>query len=256
MDFISHNESTSAEDAKLALVLEDYLSQVEQGHSPNVREIIEANPEIADRLQGCLDSLRLVHATTSLFDFGTGDQADKTDRSLGDYRIIREIARGGMGVVYEAEQISLNRRVALKVLPFASMLDERQLQRFKNEAMAAAQLDHPNIVHVHGTGCERGVHYYAMQLIEGDTLAGIIERTKKLNQPARSDSLNLALDSGHSAPDSSDPQPSLDTGPLAALSTERSPNSPEYYRTIAQLGIQIAEALEYAHSLGDRAPGY
>ena len=80
-----------------------------------------------------------------------------------------------MGVVYEAEQISLGRRVALKVLPFAAALDPRQLQRFKNEAQAAACLHHTNIVPVYGVGCERGVHYYAMQFIEGQTLAAIIE---------------------------------------------------------------------------------
>src|SRR5262249_28060028 len=81
---------------------------------------------------------------------------------------------GGMGVVYEAEQISLGRRVALKVLPFASTLDAKQLQRFKNEAQAAAHLHHNSIVPVHATGCERGVHYYAMQYIEGQTLASLI----------------------------------------------------------------------------------
>ena len=77
---------------------------------------------------------------------------------------MREIGRGGMGVVYEAEQLSLGRRVALKVLPFAAMLDQQQLVRFKNEARAAATLEHPNIVSIHSVGVERGVHYYAMRL--------------------------------------------------------------------------------------------
>jgi serine/threonine protein kinase len=93
---------------------------------------------------------------------------------LGDFRVLREIGRGGMGIVYEAEQVSLGRRVALKVLPFAAALDPKQLQRFKNEAQAAACLHHTNIVPVFGVGCERGVHYYAMQYIEGQTLAQVI----------------------------------------------------------------------------------
>ena len=76
-----------------------------------------------------------------------------------------------MGVVYEAEQISLGRRIALKVLPFAAILDPRQLQRFQNEARAAASLKHPNIVSVYSVGCERGVHYYAMDFVEGRNLA-------------------------------------------------------------------------------------
>ena len=85
-----------------------------------------------------------------------------------------EIGRGGMGVVYEAVQLSLGRRVALKVLPFAAALDARQLQRFKNEAQAAAQLHHTNIVPVYAVGCDRATHYYAMQLIEGQNLADLI----------------------------------------------------------------------------------
>jgi len=83
-----------------------------------------------------------------------------------------------MGVVYEAEQISLRRRVALKVLPFAAVLDQRQLQRFKNESLAAAQLDHPNIVDVFAIGCERGVHSYAMRYIEGQTFAEVIQELR------------------------------------------------------------------------------
>src|SRR5207249_9997215 len=98
---------------------------------------------------------------------------------LGDYRILREVGRGGMGVVYEAEQLSLRRRVALKVLPFAATLDPRQLARFRNEAQAAAQLHHSNIVPVHAVGCERGVHYYAMQLIEGQSLAVMIQELRR-----------------------------------------------------------------------------
>jgi hypothetical protein len=104
-------------------------------------------------------------------------------RLLGDFRIIREIGRGGMGIVYEAQQVSLGRRVALKVLPFAAVLDSKQLQRFKNEAQAAAQLHHTNIVPVHAVGCERGVHYYAMQFIDGRNLADVIRELRQLNPP-------------------------------------------------------------------------
>src|SRR5262249_28289287 len=76
--------------------------------------------------------------------------------------------------------ISLGREVALKVLPFAAALDPRQLQRFKNEAQAAAHLHHTNIVPVYGVGCERGVHYYAMQYIDGQTVAAIIAELRRL----------------------------------------------------------------------------
>src|SRR5262249_29528810 len=104
---------------------------------------------------------------------------------LGDFQLLREIGRGGMGIVYEAVQISLNRPVALKMLPFAAALAPKHLQRFKHEAQAAAHLHHTNIVPVHAVGCERGVHYYAMQLIEGQSLAATIAELRQArNQPA------------------------------------------------------------------------
>src|SRR5262249_43419509 len=98
---------------------------------------------------------------------------------LGDFRIIREIGRGGMGIVYEAEQLSLGRRVALKVLPFAATFDAKHLQRFRNEAQAAAQLHHTNIVPVFAVGSERGVHFYAMQLIAGQSLAHVLRQVRR-----------------------------------------------------------------------------
>src|SRR3954471_5173899 len=84
-----------------------------------------------------------------------------------------------MGVVYEAEQISLRRKVALKVLPFAAAIDPRQLQRFQNEALAAAHLRHEHVVPVYAVGSERGVHYYAMQFIEGQSLAALMGELRR-----------------------------------------------------------------------------
>src|SRR5262249_40148222 len=93
---------------------------------------------------------------------------------LGDYSIIPEIGRGGMGVGYEAQPLSLAPPGALKVLPFAAAVDLKQRQRFQIEAQAAAQLHHSHIVPVFGVGCDRGIHYYAMQLVDGRSLAAII----------------------------------------------------------------------------------
>src|SRR6266487_6423155 len=108
------------------------------------------------------------------------DEESATAKPLGDFKLIREIGRGGMGVVYEAVQLSLGRRVAVKVLPFAATLDARHLQRFRNEAQAAAQLHHTNIVPVYAVGCERSVHYYAMQLIDGQSLADVIRQLREV----------------------------------------------------------------------------
>src|SRR5262249_15968875 len=135
-------------------------------------------------------------------------------------------------------QISLGRRVALKVLPFAGALDPRQLQRFRNEARAAASLHHEHIVPVHGIGCERGVHFYAMQFIDGQTLAAVIGGLHA--QSARPSAGDEATQDHRPGGDS----PTL---PVAALSTERSgPKGREFYRTAAQLVAQAADALEHA----------
>ncbi|WP_165227489.1 WD40 repeat domain-containing serine/threonine protein kinase [Aquisphaera insulae] len=101
---------------------------------------------------------------------------DELPGTLGDFAIGRVIGRGGMGVVYEAIQKSLNRRVAMKILPAGSADEPRRLERFRLEAMAAACLRHPHIVPVYLTGSERGVHFFAMQLIEGQTVAALIHR--------------------------------------------------------------------------------
>ena len=103
---------------------------------------------------------------------------------LGDYRIIREIGRGGMGVVYEAEQVSLGRHVALKVLPKQLLVDARTRQRFEREAKAAARLHHTNIVPVFGVGEHEGLPYYVMQFIQGLGLDEVLEELKRL-QPGR-----------------------------------------------------------------------
>src|SRR5262249_32775919 len=93
---------------------------------------------------------------------------------LGDYQIVREIGRGGVGVVYEGGEVSPGREVALKLPPITPADDPKQVQRFQVEVQAAAHLHHPHIVPIYAVGCESGVHYYAMQLIPGQSLATMI----------------------------------------------------------------------------------
>ncbi len=205
---------------------------------------------------------------------------------LGDYQLVREIGRGGMGVVYEALQLSLNRRVALKVFPFAGVLDQRQLQRFKTEAQAAAGLHHGNIVPVYQIGCERAVHFYAMQYIEGQDVAELIRQLR--NMAELDDFDPVARTSSHGPADGQLPtseSPGVEpttrianllipsdqrgvredaNGELAydtsaaetadslpsAGSTMDSVTTLGFYRRIADLGIQAAEALAFAHQHG------
>jgi tetratricopeptide (TPR) repeat protein len=142
--------------------------------------------------------------------------------------------------------------VALKVLPFAAALDSRQLQRFKNEAQAAAQLHHTNIVPVFGVGCERGVHYYAMQFIDGQTVAALIAQLRQQNAPAPT-SVKPSKPVGeptvaYTPTYVTSAAPS--TVQAAAVSTQHSVRSAAYFRTVARLGVQAAEALDHAHQLG------
>ena len=176
---------------RLEELLDNYLRALEQGRHPDRHKIIGEHPDLADALNANLTKLDALHR--ALLGLGDGRIALEdiflgefpAAKSLGDFRLIREIGRGGMGVVYEAEQLSLGRHVALKVLPFAAVLDERQLRRFKSEAQAAALLKHPNIVSVYSVGCERGVHYYAMELVAGWSLSEVIEFLRQ--QSAASD---------------------------------------------------------------------
>jgi serine/threonine protein kinase len=249
-----------APDTRVTAAVEEYLAAWDAGNRPSREEFLAWHADIGDALAECLDGLDFIRSAAP----GLKDSASTTsiaesihpEGPLGDFRIVREIGRGGMGVVYEAVQISLGRRVALKVLPFASTLDPKQLQRFKNEAQAAANLHHTNIVPVYATGCQRGVHYYAMQFIEGQTLAQAIAELRQSTEP-RPPSEPRPLEGEEHIGDDTTAYLSLHNGrgpaatrPVALIFTERSRQSPAYFRSVAQLGVQAAEALEHAHQLG------
>jgi serine/threonine protein kinase/Flp pilus assembly protein TadD len=252
----------SEADAELAKVLESYLAAMEAGHPPDPEKVLGEHPAIADRLRSCLASLHLVEREGGLFkgteigDWDEPSQANNGKNCLGDFRILREVGRGGMGVVYEAEQISLGRRVALKVLPFAATMDSRQLLRFQNESRSAASLEHPHIVPVYGVGCERGVHYYAMKFIDGQTAAQVIADLRLQIADLKKDSRSeTAAPTATPAPGSQSAICNLKsamaaTSAVAALPTHRAPRDAAYFRRAAEWGIQAAEALEHAHSLG------
>jgi serine/threonine protein kinase len=245
------------------------MAVLERGGRPDAEGLLARYPDLAEVLGDYLRDLDQLHAAAvnlrdSLPSRTGRPEAEPIPESecLGDFRIIREIGRGGMGVVYEAEQMSLGRRVALKVLPLAAALDARQLQRFQVEAHAAACLHHTNIVPIHAVGCERGVPYYAMQLIEGRSLAELIQETRRLDGLAPADasrpedsrvrSLVEEVRSGRTAADKGqtsetkeipDPRPSSRT-PRPSSGTRH------YIQMVARLGIQAAEALEHAHQRG------
>lgn len=224
------------DDPRLLQLSREYLAELEAGRQPDRAAYLSRYPDLADALSECLDGIELAQS----FSKPKSEPAPEFSGSpLGDFQILHEIGHGGMGVVYEAVQLSLGRRVALKVLPFAAALDAKHLQRFKNEAHAAAQLHHTNIVPVYAVGCERGVHFYAMQLIEGRSLANVIQELR-VAAPAGSPA-NLASGSHAGQP----------TATISATRTSlRSTRSHQSFRSAARIAAQVADALDYAHEAG------
>jgi eukaryotic-like serine/threonine-protein kinase len=220
---------------------------------PRIEEYTSRYPELAKEIGEVLSTVQAMGAMKAEESQQPVRLEDWLEnRTLGDFRIVREIGHGGMGTVYEAEQISLGRRVALKVLPLAALLDPRLLQRFKNEAQAAAQLHHNHIVPVHAVRCDRGVHYYAMAYIEGSSLGEVIAELRLLAD--EDGSLLPGELSGASRLASG-----LTVGPKSGTASvpngrgtgkSRGTRSREFFRSVAQLGIEAAEALEHAHAMG------
>jgi serine/threonine protein kinase len=169
---------------------------------------------------------------------------------FGEYRLLRERCRGGMGIVYEAVQESLGRHVALKVLPFQAMLDPTHLERFRREAVAAARLHYTNIVPVFGVGEQHGLHYYAMQFIQGQGLHEVLQEVRRLRErqePARDNEAEAPGDSGDGGSGAKGASSSESLLDRAGLSTWSDSHS-RYSRAVALIGVRVTEALAYAHS--------
>jgi WD40 repeat protein len=172
------------------LVAESFLARFRAGERPGIEEYAARHPELAEQLRELLPALVMIEQDLMIDPDPIGEQPPLArppgmERRLGDYRILREIARGGMGVVYEAEQVSLGRRVALKVLTGHVSGDREALERFRREAKAAARLHHTNIVPVFEVGRDREVAYYAMQFIQGQGLDQVIDELARLRGPER-----------------------------------------------------------------------
>jgi eukaryotic-like serine/threonine-protein kinase len=265
---------TDSADLVLGEVAGEFFERLARGERPQVEEYARKYPELAEQIRRVIPALELVGASSSGPHGSASPSEFSAPQRLGDFQLIRELGRGGMGVVYEAEQLSMGRRVALKVLPFAAMVQAQALQRFRNEVRAAAALTHDHIVSVYSIGEERGVHYYAMQLIRGQSLAEVIAQLVKIDKgdaPAGSSSISrLLLASPAKAEDME--SGSAPTEPVAAVSpaagvasppneTERevqarrstahkSHRGSEYYQSAVRLGIEAAEALQHAHDQG------
>ena len=250
---MNHKARFSAiDDGPVEAALAEYFDRQDRGERIVLTEIIAAHPGCETGLRQFLEQERKLHAV-AVASLTTAPHESLVGRKLGDFLLRRELGRGGMGAVFEADQLSMGRQVALKVLPLAALVHDKSLQRFRNEVRAAAALDHPHIVSVYSVGEDRGVHYYAMQLIRGQSLADLISelrRNRRASSPLpKGEGLNGAdaptIDSAVNG------LPATKSDEQARISTVvDSHPSAEHYRAAARLGIQAAEALQHAHDQG------
>ncbi len=239
----------------------EFMERQRRGETPTIEEYVAKYPALSESIRdlfpviAALEKLKTPRPGSG----GVTPVAVPFER-LGDYRLVREVGRGGMGIVYEAEQESLSRRVALKVLPPQLLPDSRHIVRFQREARMAAKLHHTNIVPVFGVGHHAGYHYYVMQFIEGAPL------DRALREFLRGGAADLfeAARNGIAAPAASEPavRPPTTVALEAAVATARAggearsdshippPQSARYFESVARIGFQVANALGYAHAQG------
>ncbi len=283
------NEASSGFDPVDDLV-ESFLERYRRGERPSLTEYTDKYPELAERIRGLFPALLAVEelgsgTTRSVAPVrGHVEAAAALPRSLGDYRLLRLVGLGGMGIVYEAIQESLGRHVALKTLASHQLSDPTRLERFRREARAAARLHHTHIVPVYGIGEHDGLHFYTMQFIRGHGLDTILREVKRLRSdpnpastvdPQDGTVVSIAMASGLCSgrfpsrnaepaatgtpsaavrrtddariPATPTPLPAHESGDRSGLSDQ-----PEarYVHSVARIGADVADALEYAHAQG------
>ncbi|HEV3340145.1 MAG TPA: serine/threonine-protein kinase [Pirellulales bacterium] len=262
------------------LLADEFLARHKRGEKPTIKEYCDRHPDLAGEIRDVFEAVLMVEDLKPAADDVSGSFGDsvpvdgKRLEYVGDYRILCEIGRGGMGVVYEAEQQALGRRVALKVLPRTSTGDGSAQIRFQREAKAAARMHHTNIVPVFDVGQDGEYLYYAMQLIHGQGLDLVIDDLKRLRaqslavpataRGAQDRSIAASLVAGQFEKENL-AAPGDDAGATATYEasapssamlpgqsdiTTATTNRNAYFRSVAQIGVQTAAALSYAHSRG------
>lgn len=203
---LSLQDESEYRDEATGVLAQDFLERYRSGEYPSIESYATRHPDLAEDIRrvfpmvAAVERIKIGHQSTPS---GAATLAGRSMDQLGDFQIVREIGRGGMGVVFEAIQESLGRRVALKVLPRQSLLEPKELERFHREAQTAAAMHHTNIVPIFGTGEHEGAHYLVMQLVEGESLDKLIGSSEPFSftEVARissclADAIDYAHDSG------------------------------------------------------------
>lgn len=256
--------SDQTERNPVEVLAEEFLDRRRGGEAVRVEEYVTAHPTLESEIRSLFPAMIAFEDFKVCRISSSGRALDvqlDTVHQLGDFRIIREIGRGGMGVVYEAEQESLGRRVAVKVIPPGSISGTSQLDRFHDEARMAASLHHTNIVPVIGVGEQDGLHYYVMQRIRGFALDQAFFGSPRVDDETHQCLDNVTPlqsagthdnDRGANSEQSHELAGEQDTceaqDPWTHLS--RQAGSSAEWRFIADIGIQVANALAHAHEHG------
>src|SRR3954468_23105674 len=191
-------------DERLGEAIEAYLAEAEEGSPPDPEIFAARYPDLSDDLRAALEGLALVRGLVG--DGSGGESRLESGRRIAGYRIVRELGRGGMGTVYEAVHVGLDRPVALKVLGSHAAPDSTGRRRFLNEARTAAGLHHTHIVPVFDVGQVGGLCYYAMQRIEGSGLDRVL-RLPRRDRPVAPGSTYGPMSPRPGSPAAADPAP-------------------------------------------------
>ncbi len=245
------------------VLAEEFADRLRRGEYPSVGDFAAAHPEYAEQLRELLPAVAQMELLKRFRHAGSASIPAPPPDRFGDFRIIRELGRGGMGIVFEAVQESLGRSVALKVLSSHAPPGGTRRERFVREAHAAARLHHTNIVPVFGVGEQHGVPYYVMQLIRGDGLHEVVRRWRARrpeNRPPVRSTVAKAVAGGPAGAATGEltvaPADRVITGRSVVTPAETVLESQEVgpaygdWSFVAEVGLQAADALHYAHKQG------
>jgi len=244
----------------LEVLAAEFMERQRRGENPSISEYVAQYPDLASEIEEFFPTIAAIERLKAHREgpqSGLASLGPLRLERLGDFRILGEIGRGGMGIVFEAFQESLGRHVAVKVLPRQALLDSKQLQRFQREAQTAARLHHTNIVPLFGVGEQEGIHYIVMQLIRGVGLDAVLTQLNRLR--TSEGTVQTTAASLHTS------EPTKEAIRFANLlvegrfgkndESEQSERPQDqacrfgasYWRSVAMIGMQVADALHYAH---------